>query len=102
MAFTLDLGPLADLAVTAFESQKATIEAAIASGETTLEAEIAKLLSLVPKPTGFSAVLIGPVETAVDSAVTEYAAQLAAKYGPDALYGLVDLQLHAWAKELGG
>jgi hypothetical protein len=102
MAFVLDLGPLADLLVSEFEAQKPAIESLLSSGETTIEAEIAKLLMLIPKPSGFSAVLVGPIETAFEAAVNEYAKQLAAQYGADALYGLIDAQFHIWAKDLGG
>ena len=96
------VGEFADAAVAAFETQKPAVEALIASGEVKLEEAVANVLKNLPKPSGIQGALVAPLEAAFESAALAYAQTVVAKYGADALYTLLDVQLHVWAKQLGG
>jgi hypothetical protein len=97
------VGEFIDAALVAVETvAKPTIVSLINTGEVDAVAELTNLLKNLPKPPGIEGTLVAPVEAALASAAESYAAAAVAKYGPDVIFALLDTQLHAWAKTLGG
>jgi len=97
------LGEFADAALLAVDTAaKPAIVAAISAGEVDAQAALTNLLKNLPRPNGIEGALVGPIEAAFAQAAESYAAAAVAKYGPDVIFALLDAQLHAWAKALGG
>lgn len=96
------IGEFADAVVAAIESQKGALEPVIATAEAEVTAGLTNLLKNLPKPSGIQGALVAPLEAAFAQAAESYAKEAVAKYGPDIVFALLDAQLKAWAKEIGG
>ncbi len=100
MASTTNLaGAIADALVAEFEAQKPLVTQAITNLEGNIETNLATVLATAVKNQhGFGALIannIAPVFLAA-------AKSIIGTYGADAIYGILDTELHAAAKALGG
>ena len=90
-------GEIADFALAEYNANPAFIEGVIAQGEGALQAFIVGVLQNT-KAGGLAAIILKYVE----GGEAAFAAQMIAKYPPQALYTLIGAFLTAEAKRLGG
>jgi ABC-type Fe3+ transport system substrate-binding protein len=84
----------------AVTSNSAVVEAYIASGESAVLAGLTNLLKNIPSVKGALALVVGPLETAVEAGVEAYAAKLVAQYTPAQLTQLLVQFLTALAAKV--
>lgn len=87
IAQTIESDVLAAVVV-ASNADQAQIEAFFASGEAAAQNALAGLLKKIPTVRGLAGIAVGPLETALESGIDAYVAQLVAKETPATLFGL--------------
>jgi hypothetical protein len=77
----------------AFESDVTLIESDAVAG-------LANLLKNIPTVKGIAGLAVGPVESLIESALTQYAQQLVTQYGPSVLYAATQALLAKLAADV--
>ncbi len=75
--------------ISGLNTNQATVLAWFQTGETEATQQLANLLKLIPSVKGTLAIVVGPVEAAIEAAIEAYAASVVAKYPPQQLFDLL-------------
>ena len=70
------------------QSQEATIETFIGSGEANVQTILVNLIKQIPSVKGVAAIVVGPIETALEAGIETYVAGLIAKETPATIFAL--------------
>jgi len=73
----------------AITANPGVLEGIIASGESDVTAGLANLIKNIPSVKGALALIVGPLEAAVETGIEAYVASVVAKYPPAALEALI-------------
>lgn len=89
---------IADMMTATFEADKTQVISLITQGEGDLKTALTNAIKNLPKPSG----LLGVVFPMIEKSAETYADALLAQYGPDVIFALLDNEIKAFTKNLGG
>ncbi len=79
---------LIGILISTSKTNQPAIEAWIASGEAEVQTELVTIIKLIPSVKGALALVVSPIEAAVESAVEAYVSNLVAKETPASLFAI--------------